>query len=438
MYKLLFSKFNSLKRFFDITSEQRTVLRLSASTAMSQILTFLVLPVLTHIYAPKEYGRMTFFISATAILVSVSTLKLETVLSLQTNDNESKELVGSIFTLVLVISCIAFPISLVLQWSLFQVGIDIWTSLLISVIIIVQSAVLVFTQLAFKLRRYKFVELSGPIQNASTSLSQFIFGLIKPTAISLFIAFIIGRIAGLIPYRFEVRKYLTICSPGKAIGVIRNYWAKSRYLFFASLYETFTAFFPILAISAFFGLNLAGYVGLVQSIMLAPTVLIGSTFASVLLAEISHSKNKLNLSEKSISIQIFRMMKPLWVTTGLFVGFTILVGPRVFQLIVNERWYGATTLIAWLAIPYGISMIWKSFGNIYIIQNRWREYSRIVLFSGFLSLLFGCIALIVELNWKVIVVAFIGGQSIGQAVGIIIVIKHLSTQSIKSIDNLRR
>ena len=103
MYKLLFSKFNSLNRLFDITSEQRTVLRLSASTAMSQILTFLVLPVLTHIYAPKEYGRMTFFISATAILVSVSTLKLETVLSLQTNDNESKELVGSIFTLVLVI-----------------------------------------------------------------------------------------------------------------------------------------------------------------------------------------------------------------------------------------------------------------------------------------------------------------------------------------------
>jgi hypothetical protein len=130
-------------------------------------------------------------------------------------------------------------------------------------------------------------------------------------------------------------------------------------------------------------------------------------------------------------------MQPLWVTTGLFIGFTVVVGPRVFQLIVNERWYGATTLIAWLAIPYGISIIWKSFGNVYIIQNRWKEYSRIVMFSGFLSLLFGCIALIVELNWKVIVVAFIGGQSIGQAIGIINVIKHLSAQRIKSVDNLR-
>lgn len=319
----------------------------------------------------------------------------------------------------------------------FKVGIDIWTSLLISAIIIVQSAMVVFTQLAFKLRRYNSVGLAGPIQNASTSLSQIIFGLIKPTAISLFIAFIIGRTAGLIPYRIEVRRYLNICNPGLALNIIRNHWTKSRYLFFASLYETFTAFIPILAISAFFGLNLAGYLGLVQSIMLAPTVLIGSTTASVLLAEISHSKNQLNLSEKSISIQIYRMMKNLLVATGLFIGFAIVFGPRVFQLIVNERWYGATTLIVWLAIPYGINMIWKSFGNIYIIQNRWKEYSHIVLFSGCLSLLFGSIALIIELNWEVVVVAFIGGQSIGQAVGIIIAIKHLLIQNINSFENLR-
>lgn len=117
MHKLLFFNFKSLRRFFDITSEQKIVLRLSASTATSQILTFLVLPVLTHIYAPKEYGRMTFFVSAATVVVSVSTLKLETVLSMQNNDIESKELVGSIFTLVLFISFIAFPISLLLQWS---------------------------------------------------------------------------------------------------------------------------------------------------------------------------------------------------------------------------------------------------------------------------------------------------------------------------------
>jgi O-antigen/teichoic acid export membrane protein len=436
MYKSSFFKFQLLRSLIETIKNQRTVLRLSASTAISQILAFLVLPVITHIYAPQEYGRMTLFISASAILVSFSTLKLEVILSIQGNELDSKELVGGIFTLVFFISFMTLPFLLLLQWSLFEEGIDIWSSVFFVAIIILQSAVVVFTQLAFKHRRYKFVELAGPIQNSATSLLQFVFGLIKPNSTSLFLAFIFGRIAGLLPYKYEVRRYFSFCSLGKAVSVIRNYWTKSRYLFFASLYETFTAFLPILVISVVFSLNLAGYVGLIQSIMLAPTVLIGSTFASVLLAEISHSKNILELNHKEISSQILRIMKPLWVATALFIGFTIIIGPKVFQFIVNERWYGATILISWLAIPYGISMIWKSVVNVYIIQNQWREYSHLVLYSSLLSVLFGCIALIVESNWQVIVAAFIGGQSIGQAIGIIIIIKQLSTQSTKSANNL--
>jgi O-antigen/teichoic acid export membrane protein len=94
-----------------VTKKKNAVLRLSISSAISQLVTFIFLPILTHIYSPAEYGKLTLIISASAVVISISTLRFETIFMGTKDISDSNNLIKSMVFIALLTSLVSLPIA---------------------------------------------------------------------------------------------------------------------------------------------------------------------------------------------------------------------------------------------------------------------------------------------------------------------------------------
>jgi lipopolysaccharide exporter len=81
------------------------VLKLISGTALGQMITVLVSPLLARIYAPEDFGLLAVYISIASILSVIISLRYETAVVLPEDDNQAMDL-------VLLASLVAFVFSI--------------------------------------------------------------------------------------------------------------------------------------------------------------------------------------------------------------------------------------------------------------------------------------------------------------------------------------
>ena len=96
-----------LIKWFKSNDVAANVLKLIVGTALGQIITVLVSPVLTRIYTPDDFGLFAIYISIVSILGVVISLRFETAIMLPEDDDEAVDL-------VILSTGIAFGLSLLL------------------------------------------------------------------------------------------------------------------------------------------------------------------------------------------------------------------------------------------------------------------------------------------------------------------------------------
>ena len=407
-----------------VTKKKNAALRLSISSAISQLVTFIFLPILTHIYSPAEYGKLTLIISASAVVISISTLRFETIFMGTKDISDSNNLIKSMVFISLLTSLVSLPIAYIGQYYFLKSSNILFISVLFSNIVLVQAFIVIFTQISLKEKKYNQIERSGPLQNISTTILQFLSGLVKPAGESLILCSIIGRYLGLIPLLKIVKSQLVSSHINRSKTVIKKNLSVSKFLVLASIIENFTAFMPVFFISIYFGLTTAGYVGVVQSILLAPAILIGSSFASILFSEYSNISND-SLDPKANRFEMLSLLKTLVVISSLITLFLVIFGSKILNLVINVNWQESSNLITWLAIPYSVNILWKPIVNILYLEKKWKVYLQFTIINCLLSSVFGGFALFFGYGWKATVFSFICGQAISQLMAILYVYKKL-------------
>mgnify|MGYP005995339995 CR=1 FL=1 len=81
-----------LKKISNINPFAKNVLKLGGATLFSQMVSFLILPILSRIYSPDDFGTYGVFIAIATFIAVLAGFKYENAIVLSINDKEAKNI----------------------------------------------------------------------------------------------------------------------------------------------------------------------------------------------------------------------------------------------------------------------------------------------------------------------------------------------------------
>jgi O-antigen/teichoic acid export membrane protein len=397
-------------------------LKIGTGTFMAQAVTFLFLPVISRIYVPEEYGKLSIFLSLAFILIPLGTLKLDIILMVVDNEEEADNLLVIAILTSLFTSLATYPFTIIyffhfenltLQNAAFQ-------SFLFSLLLFLQCLMVLSLQAALRMRKDNLIVASSFVQNSSISVLQVILGKVQPTGEFLVIGFIFGKALGIIPMFNTLRqKIINVkLNAGELTGTLKIHGKSGGLLLIASFFDAASISLPAAAIGILFGLNYSGILGVTQAVLTVPITLVGGAIGSVLISELAKSRRD-NVGEiKSIDSPLNHLSKPLIFAAAVFTLSTFFVGPKVFEYLLGATWSDASKLIPWFAIPFGINFLWQPLSNLLYVESNWRMYLKFSMLRLTLSCLVGFSTFFFGLGWIQVASGFVFGGSMAQLIGI--------------------
>lgn len=326
-------------------------------TGISQVITFLSLPIITKIYMPEEIGYYAVCLAIVSIIGMVSSMRLErTLFCLNEKRDFDKRISGIIsisflnsfiFTFIvwvlkkieyLDISDFFLPIIFFWGWcaSLYQVFLVVISVKgdfkLISFLSIIKSACLVLLQVSF------FFIFDQIFALLLSGLFSFVLGLIIIIKKNYFCFFLINPV-------FYILKYKRDCING----------------LFQSFFSSVNNNVSIILISQMWGVKEAGIFLLVEKLMRIPISLISNNLRPVA-AKYYQDNKKRNI------YSILKMSFYMMILSIVIVTFVIINVEWIIKLVLNDEWYGITTYIkimAFLIIPNFTSIPFQSYNLHY-------------------------------------------------------------------------
>ena len=269
----------------------RDVLMLSGGTGLAQIIAVAVLPVLTRLYSPHDFGVLTLFISIVVLLTAFTTFNYELMIMLSKSHRSASQLVWLILALSSVVASIAlFVVALVHQRLA-----DIFGMPELSAPLYAVPPLIIFTTLYQALRYWKMRLMQFTIVARSMIVRALTFAVCAP-----FFAFIpfgmnraqclIAAVAGSEIFKTLVRTEsirkakVTELAPARRIRmsvVARRHGplalTRSVSTGMSLIYDRV----PDLIISSFFGAATLGLYGMVERIVAAPSRLVSGAIGDV-------------------------------------------------------------------------------------------------------------------------------------------------------------
>ena len=406
-----------------MNSTKTRVLKIGTGTLIAQLLTFLLLPFVTRIYTPEEYGKLSLFLALALVLIPIGTFKFDVILVVLGTEREAKDLLAiGIFTSTLI-SILTFP-AIYTYLRLFgnvPNSNALLQSLLFSVFLLIQCLSVLFTQSLLRLKKDSRIAYSSILQNGSIGFLQIGLGKLKPTGEILISTFILGKIIGTSPLIKYVKKLVLNqqLNIRDLFETFKKHKTNGILVLSGTLMNATAIGLPTLVTGIFFGLPYSGIVAVTLSILTVPITLIGGAVGSVMISEVSSIKRDFPNDEFKVKSVIQTFQKILFFSSFIFILISITLGPYVFGLFLGNNWEEASRLVAWIAIPFGINFLWQPFSNLLYTNGNWKRYLHFSTVQLCLTLLMGAFALGMKFNWLYVAVSFVVCNSVAQFYGLL-------------------
>ncbi len=315
----------------------RQVSVLAGGTALAQIINLGVLPILTRLYSPEDFGLLAVMTASAALGMVFVTLRYENAVLAVASTEEAKVGMYSIMGLSLFMSFLGF---VVYSSIVFILEITI-NNYLIGLLAIAFSLISALSQAIYFYCNRK--------SDYTTMTKGRIFGAISLAFVSIvwginyddFWGLLLGSLSGILVnliYLFAVNTDITLkeCIANKIliVGFLSDNIRFPKYLVLSSLIDRSGSHGYLILFTKVFGEAVTGALSLYNKVAGLPSVLIGSAVGDVF---------KRNASEQlRVSGECVRLFKKTATTLFLvaIVPFFVLLllGPFVFSIVFGEQW----------------------------------------------------------------------------------------------------
>lgn len=326
----------------------KNVAVLASGTAIGQLVTVAISPLLTRLYSPADLGRFAVFSATVSVCSVVVSLRYETaVVSAEPSDVPAVAVLAA--ALVAPMSLVA-TLAVGLAWHANTLGLGELTG---------QAIALVLPSLVFAgisnvlrfwfIRREEMRPISAlvVVQSTVRSLAQLGLGAVKMGWLGLVVGDASGRASGVLglarrAYR-ELRAGSDGYGPRRLVAAASRYRQFSTYYLLSSAIDILSQSLPVPLMAQAFGADTAGQFALVQRILAAPIALIAATFADAFHGRLA----ALARTEAATALPFFWRSAKSLLLLGLGpILLLVVLAPVGFTFVFGPRWSAAGTMAA--------------------------------------------------------------------------------------------
>jgi len=328
----------------------RSVSILVGGSAVAQLLSLLMLPIVTRLYTPADFSTLAVYSALLTILTAVACLRLEIAIPLPENDSDAVNLLAIalgaslIFSIVIGLIVIIFPEIIAEFLRQPMLAKYLW---LLPIGICVTAFYNALQFWTTRKKEFSRIARTRMEQAVGGSMTQIGLGWLGATPLGLLLGQIVSSAAGVFGLGQRAlindRENIHSISWQEMKRVLKRYERFPKISIIESLANNAAIQVPVVLIAAMAIGPEAGYLALAMRVMQAPLGLIGGAISQVYLSRAPEKHRENRLGEFTASI--LGGLTKTGVGPLIFAGF---VAPDVFGLVFGEDWRRAGELVAWM------------------------------------------------------------------------------------------
>ncbi|MFC6293460.1 hypothetical protein BHU61_10025 [Macrococcus epidermidis] len=345
-----------------------TLKPLLKGSIIANLITILMSPIITRIYAPSDFGFYTLLITSITLFGPIINLKYEMAI-VKSQDNKEE------INLTFLSMSIGFILSVIISvfYSIFVIYSHQSNYIIVFVIIflILQLTSLnnIFMSINNKYSEYNVISYVSIIRAVSNNILSLIFGLLKFTNYGLVISQIISLINGIYKQSTRFRREIKNISKINLNNMYKELINHKNMALFstpAALLTTGIYSSIIIFITYEYTTRELGYYSLGFRILGIPFTIISANVARVY-----YEKASKEFIQKGQFQSVFvNFLKLLLITVVPMIIIIAIAAPYTFGFIFGEKWKEAGFYITLLSPMFCVRLIADSFLTTFIIKNR--------------------------------------------------------------------
>jgi len=329
-----------------------------SGTAIAQVIGFALSPVISRLFSPSDFGVSGSFGAISGIIAAGATLEYSQAIMLPKEKEKALNLLAFSFMCTLVVSFLCLLACLVAPTTINSImkTDGTWPLMLLVAATLVSGVNSSCQAWAVRVKAFKHTSASQVIRSLTANGSRIGFGFLRTGAAGLIISNVmadmvasINLIRVLIPdvlrLRDRVRWHLI-----KQLA--REYRDFPMYSASQNVINALSSGLPILLLTRFFGISVAGAYAFAMTVLNVPMGFILSALRQVLFQKASENQHQ----GGSLAALYVKITAGLFATALLPSIILIIWAPQLFTWIFGPQWHlageFARSLIIWLAVYF--------------------------------------------------------------------------------------
>lgn len=365
MIKLIYNKFGEIAEKFSGTLKSefaKNVSTLMSGSVISQIIPFLVSPIVARLYFPKDYAIVAAYNSITVLLTIVATGMYSSALMIDKRDEEAFNTGTAAFIVTCTITLISLIVFIIFTDSIAMLtgneNITFWLYLIPSTVFFT-GGYQTLNMWNNRKKRYRRLAGNRIFQTIITSGTTLIFGFLSYHGTGLMISLLLGQIFAFSLLFIQTYKndknYLSSVSYNSVISSFKRHKDFPKYNMPQGFLDGFRESSIVLIISNYFGPVVLGSYTFAMGLLNKPLNLIGEAYRQVYFQKASSLYN----TDKGFGSFT---KKNILILSSLVLPFFLLIfiwGEEIFRVIFGNNWSQAgliaQILCLWLFFRFLLS-----------------------------------------------------------------------------------
>lgn len=363
-------------------------------TALAQAIGFALTPVISRLFTPADFGVFGSFSAVVGVVTAGITLDYSQAIMLPKEKNDALDLFyiscfsTVLITLLCLLICIIAPAYLI---SLMKAP-NAWILALLLLTLLIMGFNVTIQSWSVRLKAFKQTSSSQVIRSLSSNGMQIGFGFLSTGSLGLIISSIIADLLASVnllrvffsDYKTTTHKF----SWSRTKQLAYEYRDFPIYSASRNIINALSMGLPVLLLTNYFGIAVAGAYAFAERILSAPMGLILRALRQVLFqkaAETDHQGKSLLAIYVKVTVGLFLL--------AIIPALTIIIwAPPIFSFAFGTKWTVAgefaSSLVIWLAFLF-CNLPSVIFARILRLQRRLFIYDIFLLAARTLVLVFG-------------------------------------------------
>lgn len=334
------------------------VLKLVSGSVIAQILAIVLIPIITRLYTPEDYGLFSLILAITGIIAIFSSLSYQLAIMLPKEDRDAAHIVALCCGLILFSSVMAGfilfffanPIANALNAPVLDQY--LW---FVPFLVFFTATFSVLTYWNSRKKRFGISAFAQVTNSLSSKGIQIGMGFAAPSPFGLISGNIIGYFCAIIVILKGFREDLNLFKGITKLKIKELAIRYKKFPLFTSWSTTAntisTQIAPLLLVY-FYSPLIVGYYAIAHQVVQMPMGLIGSAIGQVFFQKASEEKNRTG----SISNVVHGVHRRL-VSIGIFpMLLMLIIGEDIFTIVLGKQWdiagLYAKILVPWLLLVF--------------------------------------------------------------------------------------